>query len=297
MANLILFGAGASFGSDVTGTPPLGAGLFRELTRFNPDGWGALPPQTAQDFNRDFELAMSRVNPHAIPPLQRAMAAYFFEFLPRTTSLYIEFARRIRARNWPGAICSLNYERLLELSLAHIGVQPFIGDRPPGGNVVELCLPHGCSHIFCDAARGSANGVSFAAFGVQTDGPVSIIADPAAHRQRVLNDAFPPVMSYFEPAKRTTAGASFIRDQRARWVALAAEAAKVAVVGVRVRAHDDHIWGPLAASPAQIVYCGGPGDVPEYNAWMVAARCRKDDIIIDNYFRGGFDRICAELSI
>ena len=79
--HLFLFGAGASHGSDVAGTPPLVSRLFDELARFNPPGWGSMDQTTASSFRRDFEDAtrrLSETNPHAMPPLQRAMAAYFF---------------------------------------------------------------------------------------------------------------------------------------------------------------------------------------------------------------------------
>ncbi len=112
-----------------------------------------------------------------------------------------------------------------------------------------------------------------------------------------MQDAFPPVMSYFEPAKRTTAGASFITGQRNRWAALASSASKIVVIGVRVRRHDDHIWGPIASSPAQVVYCGGPSDVTEYRAWAYARQSRTDDAVLSSYFRGDFDRICQEANL
>jgi len=214
---VLLLGAGASYGSDAGNTPPLGAELFDELQRFNPEAWGTITGDLADHFRRDFEEAMKTVAPHNIAPLQRAMAAYFFEFMPLRMNLYFELAHRIaRTEGWSGAACTLNYERLLELSLLGAGVQPYCGEPTPGRPGLELCLPHGCCHIFCEAAKGDAGAVSFNAFAVQTDGPVIVVQDPRQHRARIVQDAFPPVMSYFEPKKRTTAGHSFIERQRAR---------------------------------------------------------------------------------
>lgn len=65
--NLILFGAGASYGSDSANTPPLGSDLFSELSRFNLPGWGALPGGLVKVFKADFEKGMVQVaesNPH-----------------------------------------------------------------------------------------------------------------------------------------------------------------------------------------------------------------------------------------
>lgn len=117
---IFLLGAGASFGSDVVGTPPMGGTLFDALRAFNPAGWGQLPTDLASLFRSDFERGMAQlaeVNPHAMPILQRAMAAFFFEFKPRPSNLYVELGKRMRLRGWSGAVGTLNYERLLEMSL------------------------------------------------------------------------------------------------------------------------------------------------------------------------------------
>jgi hypothetical protein len=172
-----------------------------------------------------------------------------------------------------------------------------VGDAPNKGPAVELCLPHGCCHIFCDAVQGIASGVSFDGFNIQTDGPVSVIGDPREHRARVLQDAFPPVMSYFEPRKRTTAGHSFIEGQRQRWRSLAEQATTLIVVGVRVRPHDDHIWAPIASTSARVVYCGGSSGAAEYRAWATSARAHSKDNVLSGYFRDEFDAICAEADV
>lgn len=297
MSPVFLFGAGASYGSDTASTPPLGADLFNALVRFNSDGWGALPSSLQSSFNADFEQAMRSLPPHTIAPLQRAMAAFFFQFAPTHTNLYFNIAKRVKEKSWKGAFCTLNYERLLELSLLAAGVQPYVGDQPSTPHAVELCLPHGCCHLFCDSAFGDARAVSFDAFNVCTDGPVSVIADAQNHRRRISSDAFPPVMSYFEPEKRTTAGASFINGQRTRWEKLALTSSKIIIVGVRVREHDNHIWGPIAASNSPVVYCGGPGDIEEFRNWSLARRAESPSLVFDSYFRGAFERLCEEASL
>src|ERR1019366_3087157 len=217
MASVLLLGAGASFGSDTGDVPPLGTQLFDALCTFNLSGWGSLPSHFAARFRADFEVAMvelGKAYPHALPPLQRAMAEYFFNFVPSSSSLYIQLARRIRVAKWSGAICTLNYERLLELSVMSEGLQPVVGSGTAPGSRLEICLPHGCCHIFCDGARGVAGAVSFGGFNVNTNGPIVVVSNPLEYRIRIGQDAFPPVMSYFEPSKRTTAGANFIDAQR-----------------------------------------------------------------------------------
>jgi hypothetical protein len=139
---LILFGAGASYGSDRSNAPPLGAELFGDLRRLNPDGWGGVPAELSEAFSRDFEVGMERlaaVSPHAMPVLQRAMAAYFFRYVPSTTSLYVRLAQKMAATRWAGACATLNYERLLEIAIGYSGLQPVVGAASRGGTQIELC--------------------------------------------------------------------------------------------------------------------------------------------------------------
>lgn len=297
MDTLLLLGAGASYGSDTSGTPPKGNELFDALRRFNPDGWGNITGELAQHFRTDFEGAMQVVPPQNLAPLQRAMAAYFFEFSPAPSNLYVALAKRIAARKWTGVICTLNYERLLELSLMRADVQPFIGSPPTGRYAVELCLPHGCCHLFCDSARAQSGAVVFNGYNVQTDGVVSVVADAHQHRARITQDAFPPVMSYFEPQKRTTAGHSFIEGQRDRWSKLASSAKTIVIVGVQVRPHDTHIWNPIAASSGRVVYCGGASASESYITWARAHRNAQNDRVLKGYFKDEFDVICHELGL
>ena len=123
-----------------------------------------------------------------------------------------------------------------------------------------------------------------------------VVADPSVSA-RINNDAVPPVMSYFEPKKTTTSGASFILNQRRRWAELMQSADVVAIVGVKVRPTDDHIWKPIGESAATLVYCAGPRAATEFRSWAVAARPKKDDVALDGYFTDEFDRICQEIAL
>ena len=179
----------------------------------------------------------------------------------------------------------------------HVGLQPVIGTVPRDGRHIELCLPHGCCHIFCESVRGTSGAVSMSGVGVSTNGPVTVIANPSEFQTRITSDAFPPVMSYFEPKKRTTSGASFIRSQRARWTSLVSEVLIIALVGIRVRPSDVHIWNPLAQAEGKLVYCSGTRAAQEFEVWKRKFRSDSDDIIIRNYLAESFGQICSEVGI
>jgi hypothetical protein len=298
--NLIFFGAGASFGSQASGAPTIGSDLFEALQEFNPDGWGALPDERSQLFRDDFEKGMQELSDshsHSMPPLQRAMAAYFFNFVPAPDSLYARLARQISATNWSGALATLNYERLLELSLIQEGLSPIVGTNELQTNHIEVCLPHGCCHIFCDNVQGSSRGISFSGTGVSTSGEVRVIGDPREFKRRILSDAFPPVMSYFEPKKRTSSGANFIASQRRRWRDLVLNATTIAIVGIAVRPHDVHIWDPLSESSAKIVYCSGSSAGAVYRQWKNDTRPHSSDVVIDHYFAEAFSEILTQVEL
>lgn len=300
MSTLLVLGAGASYGSDTSGTPPLGGALFDELRKFNPHGWGALPTALHSVFSGDFEAGMvelSKTHSHSLPVLQRAMAAFFFDWQARNTNTYVGLAQKIKAAGWSGAICTLNYERLLEHCVSHVGLRPVVGSPSKPGYDLEICFPHGCCHFFCDSVTGAAGAVSFSGMNVTTNGPVRAISNPHEFQKRITQDAFPPVMSYFEPSKATTSGANFIASQRQRYRDLVDSAATVVVVGIRVRPHDQHIWEPLAKTGARVVYCSGKTAGAEFTNWAQKERPSKQHIVLDGYFKNEITVIANELGL
>jgi len=121
--------------------------------------------------------------------------------------------------------------------------------------------------------------------------------DPVEHRQRILSNAVPPVMSYFDPTKLTTSGRTFLEAQRARWGGLAGNAAVIAIVGVQVRPHDSHIWAPLRDTSAQLVYCSGQAAAERFKEWAAVERQGKRDRVLPDYFRRHFGEICQHLGL
>lgn len=300
--DVLVFGAGASFGSGEVKPkpPPMTDGLFTVMQRLFPAVCRGLSQECVDLLLDDFEAGMrmvGEVNSHMLPPLQRSMASFFFGFYPGENNLYRRIARKVIGVEWSGAFVSFNYERLLEIALITEGLQPFVGQRPDGEKYVEICLPHGCCHIFCDSVRGAANVVSFAGFNVSTHGQVSVVVNPVEFNSRIRNDAFPPVMSYFELEKRTSSGVNFIEEQRKRYIDLISDAKTVIVIGLKVRQNDKHIWDAIAETKAKIVYCSGKVSGDEFANWANEKRAGKDNLIIRKYFDESFDLICGEVGL
>lgn len=294
--NFILFGAGASYGSDKNGTPPLGVNLFSELSKFNPEGWGALPYEFMEAFNNDFEQGMIKLassRPHDISILQRAMSAYFFTFQPRSSNLYIKLANLLKKYPKKLAISTLNYERLLEISFIYSGFKLMIGQAK--SDEIEFNLPHGCCHLFCESVSGIAGAVSLTGLNVQINGEIKIISDPKEFSLRINNDAIPPVMSYYEPQKRATTGQEFLKEQRNRLVNLITNAETIIIIGVKIREYDTHIWEVIKNAKGRFVYCSGKSEKNNYDLWVKNHRSNKENLFINGFWSDKFDEVFKEL--
>ncbi len=302
MKNVVIVGAGASYGAGPAepGVPPLSPGLMSALAEVAPSTWGDLPGELQAVFREDFEVGMTRLavsRPDLFGPLQRAMAQFFFRFQPGTTSLYRSLARRILETEWKGAFVSLNYERLLQLSLEAEGLQPTIEPAGAPGSMVPVCFPHGCCNIFCEGVEAAASGVEFAGKEVTTGGTVQVVDDSEEFSRRIDGNSLPPVMSYFDPAKDTTSCVNFILEQRARYRVLVSSADRIAIVGVAVRQHDRHLWEPLADSPAELVFCAGEGAAEAFLDWAAANRSGRTSQACYTYFAESFDHLCEAVGL
>lgn len=300
--NLVIFGAGASYGAGPAEpvVPPLTPGLMSALAEAAPSTWGELPEKLQAAFRDDFEagmtcLAVSR--PDLFGPLQRAMAQFFFGFKPGAASLYRELARRISKTEWHGALVSLNYERLLQLSLKVEGVRPIVAAAGEPGATVEVCLPHGCCHLFCEGVEAAGTGVEFAGGEVVTGGTIKIVDDEEEFTRRIEGSSLPPVMSYFDPAKDTTSCVNFILEQRARYGAFVSSADRIAIVGVAVRPHDHHLWDPLADSPGDLVFCAGKDAAKAFQGWAAENRSSRTSQAYHTYFAESFNQLCEAVGL
>ena len=301
MSHMILFGAGASFGSDDSEyVPAMGGDLFDALAESSRETWGKVSSPEATAFNRDFEQGMrayteSHASDGTVDQLQCAMAAYFFNFRPEPESLYLKLAKWIRQTSWNGAVASLNYERLLELSLLHSGLTPQVQGLQDSDGEIELVLPHGCCHLFIKNLQVQGPMV-VGSMNLKMEGPVVPIHDQSKFNQRIFKDKLPPVMCYFEPGKDARCGLSFINGQKKQFRALVESASVVAIVGVKVRPHDTHIWDPLAETSAKLVYCSGKDAAAEFRTWSRDAG-RTNDHAFPTYWKDSFDAICQEVGI
>lgn len=284
--NLIIFGAGASYGSDPrNSTPPLGKNLFDELEIFDLLTWGSLDPLWKERFREDFEPAMKEFidSGRFAAPLQWAMAEYFFtQFEAHEENYYVKILKKIHPKLQEFTLASLNYDLLLVQSASIENIVINIGSSPNNDNQIRLILPHGSSMIYCEGPRGS-QGLSFTG-GVSTGGRTKLFKDHAHFIQEKTTNIFPPVMSYFEPSKFTVSCAGFIERERVVFKDEILKADKVAIIGMKVHKIDKHIWKPLAETNAEILYLSGQNAKKEFQEWA-KEKHRAGDTASINYMK------------
>lgn len=287
MKIIFLFGAGASKGSEVEGipTPPLGSELFKKLKSRYPESWGCL---NVDSFTDDFEIAMSHLvlsQPDSIDQLQRDMAQFFFGFQPSGASLYHSLIREISPYLDTIGFCNLNYDLLLERCLLGARLQPVCARQAASDRgEVEICLPHGCCHLWIDGFRGSPGGVRFDPSLDVINGPVCAYGTLTNFQDQIRNNLLSPVMSCFDTNKTTPNAKQFIQNQRDRFAELIDAADLVVIIGVRVRDHDKHLWEPLSKATGKLLYCAGKKGAEEFEGWRKSHRSHTNDIVLPGYF-------------
>jgi hypothetical protein len=281
--HVILFGAGASYGSEPTAqVPPLGIKLFDELIQFAPTTWGTLPTNWSSQFRSDFETAMALfiLSGAFAAPLQWDMAEYFFsQFSATKSNVYTALIKALSSNIDRYLFSTINYELMLFQAREMAGVKI---------DKFQLCLPHGNSCLCCEGVSAT-RGVSFTG-GVSTGGRVRVFKNLADFRAEKLKNVFPPVMSYYEPNKFTVSCSNFIQNERNRFEQAVLSAEKIAVVGVNVHPVDQHIWQPLAKTKAQILYLSGSSAANDFSDWC-KNEGRSGDIPIDKYFNNGLKEL------
>ena len=303
MARVILFGAGASFGAgDVypVERPPLGDQLFGELARCYPGSWGALPPDIHLKFREKggFELGMAMLwerHSPAVPTLMQEMALYFLQFRPREpgSTLYCSLAKAIKESGTTNQVLlsTLNYECLLEGSIARQSMQVNYGDFPGSDGSVTVWKLHGSCNFLPEGIQAT-RGVSFTR-GVLFETAVRAVGDLNEAVAFCLGDnALPPVMCLFMEGKPTQVAPGTVAAIQEAWRGVVAKAEKVALVGVGPNPADAHLWDALATMPGSLVYVGNEG---KFWSWARVHRAQGESKVIADSFNKGIEQLIDEI--
>jgi hypothetical protein len=269
MSNVILLGAGASFGSEPTiPTPPLGPGLFAALHELG-GAAAEVPSHIEIVFRRDFEEGMALyydyTNRNTLR-FQRELAAYLAAFQPTGDSRYCRLLRAIGRHRT--TYVSLNYDLLLEQAAATLSLNTVYGLGRAGGTL-NLLKIHGSSNFWPAIPLGVLRGFTSAGNGEgDVEAPVKPLDRTATLERSKKDDSLAPAIAIYAKGKPVRVSQSYVQAQQSMWRYVVSRSRRVFVVGVKLNAADAHIWEPLAASPAHLTFVGyTAADLEAFRAW------------------------------
>lgn len=262
--NLVLFGAGASFGSGSCEpkAPPLGKDLFAELESEFLD-WATLPPHVKTHFAPNFEPGFVRMREEktleaAIPKMLRQMALYFLRFYPRQGNLYRQFAQSLRGFQHDTVAATLNYEGLLETALEESGIaisyeRQMLVTAAPTLLVLKI---HGSPNFLPLLPPGVHLGGTFTGFHTILEARCRPIAWAHAEHQLKTaaaagNNAVVPAMALYAPGKDVLYCRKYIENLQQKYADICSKVKHIYVVGAS-HSDDKHVWNPISQSSADL---------------------------------------------
>ena len=266
---VVLFGAGASFGSRsiLPVPPPLGVDLYKLLARAFPKSWGAVSGSLKERFEEHFEIGMGELwsmYPAAMSPLKdgapspnvlmQDLARFFMSFriAPNQQDLYSRFLLELLKRSKANDTCfaTLNYEILLEQAMYTLRLRS------------RVARPHGGCHLW--PKGGGKIWVSGRALG-QGLNSVSATVKPLRLQtiEKLLNkpnQAKYPCMAIYVKGKVTQMAQRYLWRIQNRLHRHISACESLSLIGVRPWPEDHHIWDSVFQTNATVFYVGSRND-------------------------------------
>jgi hypothetical protein len=268
MTRVILLGAGASFGSGPN-MPPLGDKLFAALEARGGQA-ATLPDALKSKFRERFEVGMAAFDEHVngnVMRFQRELAHFLAEYSPGPENVY---SRLIRAVGPQRVIfSSLNYDLLFELSAGALRLDTVYSSKKSHANIRLLKL-HGSSNFWPDIGSNQFTNCIFEGNGIDIEAPVKPLNQYDTIQNCLKQDSLAPAIAMHAEGKEKKVCPSYVNDQQKQWTEAVLEAKKVAVIGTRIYPLDEHVWGTLSTTQADVYYYGvSELDREEFDKWKV----------------------------
>ena len=274
MSSVFLIGAGASFGSGpcTPESPPLGACFFEQFKKMGGIAT-TIDDKLAQLFAMDFEKAMDEFFEKRntdVTPFLRDMAKYFCQFEPLDGNLYGELIKILGKDKKKATFVTTNYDLLIELSAMQQGMLISYSGLPAPKNNLPILKIHGSCNFLPDMGGSSIKGISFDISASQGGSILEAGIKVAKNTREILKfceeeDAIAPALAMYSPDKRVLYCKSFVEQQQKAWKKEVSKAKRVYIIGLKVHAVDEHIWGVLAESKCKKYYVGG--EPKAFSAW------------------------------
>lgn len=297
MSVVVLFGAGASHGEVgiLPSTPPLGSGLYQELASMFPTTWGTLQSSLQARFHNNFEDGMSTLwnsGSHAIPVLMQQMAIFFarYQLSYQKVDTYSRLLEDIKQSGKLSSVrfSSLNYDCLFEIGASLAGrTVNYFDDVPASDSDVMVWKLHGSCNFLPHGGVTATRDVSFSS-GVTFGTGVRLVNPNEVATYCMSDTALYPVMAVYARGKPVQIASGIIQRIQGFWATAIESASTVIVIGVNPHPADKHIWEPLSATEAKLLFVGNKS---AFSDWQSTYRRDRDSV----YLGGRFDSCIREI--
>jgi hypothetical protein len=237
--------------------------------------------ELSQAFVADFEAGMDRFwNEHNIQTSEflRDMARFFAPFEPLPGNLYVELIKLLGGTRKKVIFATTNYDLLIEHAVAQAGLLVTYGGLPAEPRNVPIIKIHGSCNFLPDMQPLQISGIGFNLIGSAAGGILEAGVRVASSAKEVIEfcrreDSVAPALAMYSPSKRVLFCRSFIQGQQQALNTAIKNASRIYVVGLRVHAVDEHIWGPLAESEGNLYYVGREPE--EFISWHTSVKRRQ----------------------
>lgn len=308
---LILFGSGASNGSEKEENycPPLGKNLHIFCSEHSSDWKKALQIPTLGEILESygfekFMLELNKLNTDLFYKCHLDCARLLFRFLPTKENLYGIFVQRLLEMCSDATItlATLNYDRLLPLSLTDYGILPYsingIGNTDfkftpfflvdPTNCIlkkrkeIEIILPHGASYLFTDSSFYNIPQEILELIEPDTEDPIIKNFFAQQHIEMFGRKIIPihdekkfmnklslyehPAMSFIHEFKDTQgSGVPYVYYQRLyRLKEISMSVDTIVVIGVNYQKHDKFWESILPSRATKKIQFGGDISIPDF---------------------------------
>ena len=299
MSVIVLFGAGASYGAGgvFPSTPPIGTGLYRELASTCPMTWGTFPSSLQAQFHANFEDGMSVLwnsGSNAIPVLMQQMAIFFarYRLSSQRVDAYSKLLDRLTYSGKPVRFSSLNYDCLFEVALSMAGrAVNYFHNAPASDSDIIIWKLHGSCNFLPHGGVTATRGVSFSP-GVTFGTGIRPVNPNEIATYCTGNTALYPVMAVYARGKPVQIAPEIIQRIQEFWIAAIKSASTVVIIGVHPHPADKHIWEPLSATEAKLLFVG---DENAFSDWQSKYRINGDSIYLGERFDSCIESIVKNL--
>jgi len=298
---VLLFGAGASFGSGgLWKRPPLSKDLFESLFNEYPGTWGQLPPEIRMSFEdtgrgTDFERGMGRLYECQIngeitnlAELLKDMGRFFchFSIARYDNNQYYKILTTFKDDIVAGTLLltTLNYDCLIEHASFKAGIMIVYWGESTGARLLKL---HGSCNFIMPSITGTGRVIWGGGHVYGPLKPVDCRSVDAELDRRPIQ----PAMSLFNIEKTDIICPDKLLDFRREYSESVKNAKLVIVVGVNPRlAGDLHVWDPLKSMNGKL----GIVDKSDLvSGWRNVHRSDRDDPVLPEQFIDAYLDICS----